>query len=234
MENNPHPAPMPADTPSAAAAAPAGLLDRERLTAFYTGSLPLLLRTVLLQPMDGTRRLFTGQGEGGPANAMLLMASTALLYMIVPWMLAGAAARQFLGFSAVIKLGLAMLCCMLLVSCVSFVLKCVGGRPVFRQELLTGALCGIPLTGLLLVLVLFRMVWGDPSGLMMLASGLSAIMQKAGLLLLLVFYLLLMMINILQQSLRAGGTKEMAAWYLSPLGIFLSLYLTVKITAALF
>jgi len=51
---------------------------------------------------------------------------------------------------------------------------------------------------------------------------------------LLMFYVLLMMINILQQSLRAAGTKDAWNWYMSPAGIFLASYISYKITAGLF
>jgi len=43
-------------------------------------------------------------------------------------------------------------------------------------------------------------------------------------------YFHLMLINIVQQSLKASGTKDALAWYLSPLLILASIYLTYQIT----
>ena len=46
---------------------------------------------------------------------------------------------------------------------------------------------------------------------------------------LVVLYILLAMINIFQQSLKSSGTNDAMAWYLSPISIIMSFYLTGKL-----
>jgi hypothetical protein len=106
----------------------------------------------------------------------------------------------------------------------------ISGKASFKNELLTGALCGIPFTALIILLFLFSKIMMDPemiSGLVY--GGYSEIIAKAGFFLLVVFYIILLCINILLQSLRASGTKDALAWYLSPAGIFLAFYFALKI-----
>jgi len=57
----------------------------------------------------------------------------------------------------------------------------------------------------------------------------QSLIGSAVLITLFVFYCFLSMITILQQSLRASGTKDSMSWYLSPICILLSVYLSVKI-----
>ncbi|HRP44748.1 MAG TPA: hypothetical protein PLU27_08280, partial [Ginsengibacter sp.] len=60
-------------------------------------------------------------------------------------------------------------------------------------------------------------------------GGYGSLISKGGILLLLLLYTHLISFNILFQSQRASGTKDVVAWYLSPLGILLAYYITFKI-----
>ena len=139
--------------------------------------------------------------------------------------------REFMPtFSIMTRSALAVIVLLLLISACSFAIKMVSGKPNFKNELLTGGLCAIPLTALLLVLFITSKVIVDSNIVASLAfGGFNALIQKAGVALVLVFYIVLMFINILQQSLRASGTKDIMLWYLSPACIFLSFYLTWKV-----
>jgi putative effector of murein hydrolase len=51
---------------------------------------------------------------------------------------------------------------------------------------------------------------------------------------LIMLYLFLHLINVVQQSLKSAGTKDVLAFYLSPATVMISVYLTYKIAEGLF
>jgi hypothetical protein len=85
-----------------------------------------------------------------------------------------------------------------------------------------------------LILVFMVKLFAGEEATATLTADPTAIITKAGVMLLLMFYVLLMMINIVQQSLKASGTKDAWAWYMSPAVIFLSAYISFKISVSLF
>jgi hypothetical protein len=62
----------------------------------------------------------------------------------------------------------------------------------------------------------------------------TAILDSGLLFILLAFYLLLMLINVVQQSLKSSGTKDVISWYASPAVILIAFYITTKISGELF
>ena len=62
-------------------------------------------------------------------------------------------ARKVIEFSAFIKISAVPVIFMFVISSLSFAVKSLSGKPNFKNELLTGALCGIPL-GLLIPVAL--------------------------------------------------------------------------------
>jgi lysylphosphatidylglycerol synthetase-like protein (DUF2156 family) len=209
------------------------LLNKEELAGFYKKGLPDMVKTIFLQPISGTLSLLSSPSEKTYFQSLVLMGSATLLYIIFPYLILPSQIRDVMGFSVAFKIGIAVLIFMLLVSATAFGIKSISGKADFKNELLTGGLCAIPLT-VLLVMILIAKIFISESDMSELAFSPSAIAGKGAILGLVVFYVLLIFINILQQSLKAGGTKDALAWYLSPLGIMLSFYLTSKIGAAFF
>jgi hypothetical protein len=210
----------------------ASLIDKEELKSFYTSSLPKMLKSIFFEPVNGTYTLFSKLTDKTYAHSLILMATTTILYMIVPYILMGEQLREVAGFSGAFKTGLGILIFMLAISVIAFGIKAISGKPNFKNELLTGALCGIPLIVLLILSIVAKMFAGDDSAAMM--TDPTAMLGKMGILILLVFYVFLMLINIVQQSVRAAGTKDALCWYLSPAGIFLAGYISFKIMAVMF
>jgi len=204
-------------------------IDQAELKSFYKSSLPQILKSVFGEPINGTYRIFADQSGKTYFQSLVLMASTFVLYVILTYLLTGSQLREIIGFGGAVKAGLGAVIFMLVVSVVVFGLKAVsGGKPQFKNELMTGGLCSIPLIILLLLAFVAKMFAGEEA-MSALTIDPTSIIAKAGIMLLLMFYVLLMLINIVMQSLRASGTKDGWAWYMSPAVIFLSAYLSFKI-----
>jgi hypothetical protein len=138
-------------------------------------------------------------------------------------------ARKYMEFSNFIKISIVPVIMMFVITCLSFVIKSLSGKPNFKNELLTGGICGIPL-GLLIPIFLVIKIMASERDLMRLinnpmGAGVFATM--------IFFYLILMLINVFQQSLKSSGTKDAMAWYLSPAAILLAFYVTFKISKGL-
>ncbi len=215
---------------------PAGvkpLINKEELGSFYKKGLPEMIKTMILQPASGTLSLFTNRSDKTYAQTLILMGSVAVLYIILPYLVLPSQLKELIGFSAAIKIGITTIIFMLLVSAMAFAIKSISGKADFKNELLTGGLCAIPLTVLLVLTLLAKFFMSDDD-MYGMAYNPAGLISRSIIFLLFAFYILLMFINIFQQSLKAGGTKDSLAWYLSPLAIFLSFYFTAKIGSALF
>ncbi|ATL48352.1 hypothetical protein COR50_14945 [Chitinophaga caeni] len=209
--------------------ATAGIMDKENLKSFYKKQLPGILKTVFLKPVNGTYDLFKQPGEGVYGNALLLMLSTMILYFLTPYILAGKYLREILSFGMLLKCGLVAGLFMLIISTLSFGIKSISGKPVFKQELLTGALCGIGLVLLLVVVLLVKMFGSSVNVYDMMNP--AGIIRSIGFMMVFIVYIFLFMINIFQQSLRASGTQETISWYISPIAIMFAFYITGKLAA---
>ncbi len=207
-------------------------MDKENLKAFYKERLPRLIKTVFVSPVTGTVQLLENTSAETYKNSLMLILSVMVLYFITPYLLAGSELRPLLTFSILIKASLTSGLFMVLVSLLSFGIKMIWGKPVFKNELLTGALCGIGLLLFLAVLVLARIFIGELNMYDFMSP--ESIIGKMQYLLLLNLYVLLFLINIFQQSLRASGTNDAISWYLAPVSILLAFYLTFKIALVFF
>lgn len=209
------------------------LIDQEELKSFYKTGLPQILKRMLAEPISGTYRLFSDTSAKSYFHSLVLMASTFVVYVVLTYLLSGTELREVIGFGGAVKIGLGAVIFMLVVSIVVFGLKAISGKPQFKNELLTGGLCSIPMIILLILVFMVKLFAGEEATATLTADP-AAIITKAGVMLLLMFYVLLMMINIVQQSLKASGTKDAWAWYMSPAVIFLSAYISFKISVNLF
>lgn len=208
------------------------LTDKENLKAFYKERLPRLIKTVFISPVTGTRQLFENSSDETYKNSLMLIISVMILYFITPYLLAGSELRPLLTFSVLVKTGLISGLFMLLVSLLSFGIKAIWAKPVFRNELLTGALCGIGLVLLLAVLLLARIFIGELNMYDLVSP--EGIIGKLQYLALFNLYVFLFIINVFQQSVRASGTTDTISWYSAPISVILAFYLTFKIAVAFF
>jgi len=203
--------------------------DKEKVINFYKKGLPEMLKTFFSEPISGTYSLLSANSNTGFFNSVLLIATAGILYMIIPYFMIPSYERGYVGFGFFFKCGLAIVALLMIISVISFLIKSLSGKPVFRNELLTGALCAIPVS-FLIIFVFVSSFFVSVDNIMDFGAGSLQTLQRFGALGgLIILYLLLMMINILQQSLKAGNTKDALAWYLSPVGILLAFYITAKI-----
>lgn len=208
-------------------------LDKEELKAFYKQGLPQFVKTLFLDPINGTYALFLNRTDKTYVHSLVLIVSTGLVFVILPYIMMGGVLREIIGFSAMLKVGITVAVFMGLISAAAFGIKTLLGKADFRNELLTGGLCGIPLTALLLTLFVARL-FTDEEAVASVMDNPMMILERAGFLLLIGFYFLLLLINIVQQSLRAGRLRESLSWYLSPLSIIGAGYVTFKIVISFF
>lgn len=197
--------------------------------SFYQHDFKGLLLTFFRDPLTGLYHLFSNPPANGFVQAMILLASVFVLYFAGSYLLVGGL-REFMGFSSFLSIGLTPVLIMVAVAALSFAIKLTVGKADFKSELLTGALCGLPL-GLIIVVALVLRIFGDEiNPLTLFSSPLSGGWMMAIVLL----YLFLMMINVLQQSLRAGGLRDVRAWYLAPIAILVAVYVAMSVVGNLF
>lgn len=219
--------------PTATTAAPPSnpMIEKEALKQFYKQDLPGLVRTTLFRPVDGVYGLFVNRSPKSYFHALVLIGSAAVFCMLFTLLSLPSAAWDLLPwFSIMLRAGFFAVILLLLISAVSFGIKLISGKPDFRQELLTGGLCAIPLALLMVILfITFRLVLDEEAISGLVFGGFQSLIRQAGMMALLLFYVFLMFINILQQSLRASGSGDGLRWYLAPLGVLLAFYLTYQI-----
>ena len=195
----------------------------DEFKSFYAGDFKSILSTFFKNPIDGLRQIFEQKSKKAYTQALILFLSVFLLYMMGSYVAIGKA-RKYMDFSDFIKIGLVPVLFMLFVSLISFSMKSGSGKPAFRTELLTGALCGIPF-GILFLLLLSVQMFGDDGILRLMRDP-----EDLGALASLIFiYIFLMLINVVQQSLKAAGSKDSTAWYGAPIAVLFSFYLTYQV-----
>lgn len=187
---------------------------------FYQRDFKNLLLYFFTDPINGLRAFFTNPSEKAPMQAGILFATVFVLYFAGSYILVGDM-RDYMSFSSFLSIGLSPVLVMLAAATLSFVVKLVSGGANFKSELLTGALCGIPL-GMLVPIALVLRVFGMGNGLLSIVQN---PVGSGSAFTVIMLYLFLMMVNVFQQSLRAAGIREVPAWYLAPLAILLSFYL---------
>jgi len=196
----------------------------DEVISFYKRDLYEIFLTIFKNPTDGTFNIFKNSSNKAYLQSIILFLSVFVLYLAGGYFIVGEK-REYYEVSYFIKISLIPVVWMLMITAVSFGLKSISGKPDFKAELLTGGLAGIPV-GLLVPIFFIIKMLADEDNIMRIIKypeGLGV----TGFLFLLYFHL--MLINIVQQSLKASGTKDALAWYLSPISIVASIYLTYKI-----
>lgn len=193
-------------------------------TSFFQKDLWTMLILFLKEPISGTYSLFADKKDK-LFQSIILIGVTVLLYIALPFILMG----SYMTFGVAIKIGLFPLFFMLFVTLFSFCLKFISDKPDIKAELFTGAMQALPLIFLFVFTVILK-IFGEN----VIGSLMSGNLMGAGLFSIIMVYLLLMMINIVMQSLKSSKAKDAVAWYVSPVVILLSLYLTSKLMYAMF
>jgi hypothetical protein len=200
----------------------------DEVKQFYKGDFKNIFTTVFTNPIQGIYELLEKPSEKAYKQSLILFASIFFLYLVGSYLIVGEA-RKYMEFSNFIKISIVPVIMMFVITCLSFVIKSLSGKPNFKNELLTGGICGIPL-GLLIPIFLVIKIMASERDLMRLINNPMGAGVFATLLF---FYLILMLINVFQQSLKSSGTKDAMAWYLSPAAILLAFYVTFKISKGL-
>lgn len=203
----------------------------DEIKNFYKKDILSIIRKVFLQPVDGTYSLFVNKSANVFIQSLILIASAGVISMLLILAIIPSELRAYIPwFSIMTRAAVFTIIFLLLVSAYSFGVKMVSGKPDFKSELLTGALVGIPFSATVILVFLFsKMMLNEDIISNVMMGGYSELISKAGIFLLFFLYTHLLCFNILLQSLRSSGTKDALAWYLSPIGIFLAYYITIKI-----
>jgi len=189
---------------------------------FYSGKFPAMLGKFFKNPIYGIREIFEKSTSQGYLNSLILFGSVFILYILGVFLL-----ESKFNFKMILRLSLVPVVFMFFVTLISFGIKSISGKPDFKSELLTGGLCGIPLSIFLLFLIISKMFTGDSFFMSSLIGGLGLIGNA------IFIYMIIMMVNVLQQSLLAAKTKETFAWYIAPVGIVLAGWLANKVVSNL-
>jgi hypothetical protein len=190
---------------------------------FYKEDFKNIFLTVFTNPIDGIYNSFKNPSPKAYTQSLILFGSVFALYIVGMYLFLGDLASM-VPFSYFIKIGLIPVILMLMITVISFGIKSISGKADFKAELLTGGLSGIPLAVNIVLLLLLKMFGSDVT--------MSAIKDPVGtglMIVLVVLYIFLMLTNILQQSLKASGTKDAIAWYLSPVSIIVAVYLASRV-----
>ncbi len=196
---------------------------------FYQRDFKHLFLAFFKDPVNGLQRIFGNPPAKAFHQAIIMFGSAFVLYFAGSYLLVGDM-RDYMSFSSFLSIALAPVLIMLAIAALSFGIKIATGKADFKNELLTGALCGLPL-GLIMVLALVLRVFGDSiSPLTLFSSPLGGgwLMTVA------LLYFFLMMVNVFQQSLRAAGYRDTLAWYFSPVSILAAMYAGMSVVGNLF
>lgn len=205
--------------------------NKDEVKGFLKNNLPQIVKTYFKEPITGTQNLFLEANNKAYFNAVVLIVATGVLYIIIPYLLLGDM-REYIGFGQMIKVGLSVATFLVIISLVSFGVKSIAGKPDFKKELLTGGLCGIA-TSIFLVIMIIAKLFFENTDITNIMRPFS-LLEDLKLLIVLVVYAFLLLINTLLQSFRASNVNETLAWYVSPIGIGVAIYITTEVVKIFF
>ncbi len=189
--------------------------------SFYKGDFKEIIINFFKRPTDGMLSVFQKPSEKSLIHSAIIAVTVFLLFFIGGYLMTS---NSKPGFMNLVKAGLFPVLSMFLIACLSFVIKAVLGKANFKNELLTGAICGIPFILIFIALILARIFLGN--NIMTIMSNLGGIGNIA---IIIIFYAFLMLINVVQQSLKSAKVQDALGWYLSPISVALSIYLASQI-----
>ncbi len=186
------------------------------ISGFLQNDLKEMLMAFFTNPVNGHHANFQKSSDKAVLQSGILMGIVFVVFLLCFVIMLGTG-----GFSAIIKMSLAPVMMMALISSFSFGIKSISGKPDFKQEMLTGGLCGIPLALGMIIVTILSFVLKSSGGFNPMGGSMISMIV--------VLYLLLMMIGVFQQSLKAGGANDTLAWFVSPAAIIIAGYATSQI-----
>lgn len=203
----------------------------DEVKSFYANDFKALILKFFKEPLDGMMGLLSEGGDKAYKQALILFASVFALYIVGLKVLL----PSIVGISVIAKMAAAPVIFMAILSLVAFGIKSISGKPAIKNELMTGGLCGIPVSLLLLIVIVLKMVAvPDISDLLSPADLIQKLNFIVAIGLVGILYAFLMLFNVFQQSLKAAKTNEAIAWYISPLSVCVSIYISIKVIAGVF
>jgi hypothetical protein len=203
----------------------------DEFKSFYKGDFKSIMSLFFSSPIDGTRSIFVSRSDKAYTSALILFVSVFLVYFVGTYLAIPEKFKDALGLELMdfIKIGLLPIVFMLFATLLTFAIKSSSGKPEFKTELLTGGLSGIPMAVLFIFLFGLRFFGEETFGeLFRDPQDLGTFMVVF------LLFIFLMLVNVVQQSLKASGSKDAIAWYASPLVVLLSFYFTYKFVDAIF
>ncbi len=202
----------------------------QEVRQFYQQNLMALISTFFRDPINGLMELFRNAPANAATLAGILLATVFVLYFAGSYLAVGDL-RDYMGFADFLAIGALPVLVMLTIATFSFLIKLIaGGNAQFKSELLTGALCGIPLALVVVAALMFRVLGEDVN----IISIFQSPFVGGNVMMIFSVYILMVMFNVFQQSLRAAGIRDSHAWYLAPVSIMLALFIGFSITQNVF
>jgi hypothetical protein len=193
---------------------------------FYKEDFKNIFLTVFTNPIDGIYNSFKNPSPKAYTQSLILFLTVFLTYGLGFYILDSSIEMKY-----IIKGSFYPLIIMLMITVISFGIKSISGKADFKAELLTGGLAGIPI-GLFAVFLILLKIFGNDINAAVVTDPFAAFLvlfnigKFFGLVLV---YIFVMLVNVLQQSLKASGTKDSMAFFLSPASIILAFYLAFKV-----
>ena len=196
--------------------------SKEAAKKFLSEGFGPLIRKVFFQPLELNQE-FKQTDPQVKTTVLVLLAG--ILFTFIPYLIVGSA-RRFLGFRFFLQIGITVMVALILIGVLTYCIKKIHHKQVeFANELLTGALCALPLIVLLIVVSLLSLLFSRQNFI----GSFTNIFISGTLPSIFSVYAFFLMITICFQSLRSVYIKANAAWYLSPAIILLGFYLALKI-----
>jgi len=195
--------------------------SKEATKKFLAEGFGPLTKKVFFQPLELNQEFKQSDAQ---VKTTVLVLLAGILYTFVPYLLIGSA-RRFLGFRFFLQIGIAVMVALIFIGVLTWCIKKIHHKQVeFQNELLTGALCALPLIVLLIVISLLQLIFSGHNFM----GGFNSFFNGTWSTIFSV-YAFFLMITICFQSLRSVFIKANTAWYLSPAIVMLGFYLAIKI-----
>ena len=197
----------------------------------------VIFKKVIKQPVDGVSEIFSTKKESNFNLSMVLISLTGFIYFIIPYLIFILNTEGYMRRSVKIKffifIGIVVIIYLLCISIFTFLVKSIKGFRNFKQELFTGALSGIPML-LFIMLYCFFSLFSETLPTLIGPFNFKTILEIGIYLFVVIFYLLLVTSNIIYQSIVSSNINANLSWYISPLVLFLSFYVSYKIAFVIF
>jgi hypothetical protein len=180
-----------------------------------------LIKKVFCQPLELNQEFKQSDAQ---VKSIVLILLAGILYTLLPYLLVGSA-RRFVGFRFFLQIGIAVMIALIFIGLLTWCIKKIHHKQTeFQNELLTGALCALPLLVLLVLICLLNLFFSGYNFMGGFGSFFSGSWST-----IFSIYAFFLMITIVFQSLRSVYIKANTAWYLSPAIVMLGFYMAVKI-----